>query len=98
MSHLHKDDVKAIVINYNPENISTDYSETSRELSSFLDLAADKQFILDAKKIEFDGVADNGKILNYAIGEHLIWRMLECTVEMRRRIYLHRNFISRRFV
>ena len=88
MSHLHKDDVKAIVINYNPETISTDYSETSRELSSFLDLAAnvaaDKQFILDAKDIEFDGVADNGKILNYAIGEHLIWRMLECTLEMRR--------------
>ena len=67
MSHLHKDDVKAIAINYNPENISTDYSETSRELSSFLDLAADvaavkpvleTNFILDAKEIEFDGVAD----------------------------------------
>ena len=39
-------------------------------------MAADKpvvvtKFILDAKEIEFDGVADNGKILNYAIGEHL---------------------------
>ena len=59
-------------------------AETSRELSSFLDLAADvaadkpvvvTKFILDAKEIEFDGVADNGKILNYAIGEHFIWRM-----------------------
>ena len=42
-------------------------AETSRELSLFLDLAADvaavkpvleTNFILDAKEIEFDGVAD----------------------------------------
>jgi len=50
------------------------------QLENFLDLAAvvaaDKpvvvtKFILDAKEIEFDAVAQNGNILNYAIGEHL---------------------------
>ena len=93
MSHLHKDDVKPIVMNYNPETVSTDYTKTSRKVSSFLDLAADvaadkpvvvTKFILDAKENEFDGVADNGKILNYVILEHFIRRMLESMVEMRR--------------
>jgi len=55
-------------------------AETSRELSAFLELAADvaddkpvvvTKFIMDAKEIEFDAVASNGQILNYAIGEHL---------------------------
>jgi len=50
------------------------------ELRNFLGLAADvaddkpivvTKFILGAKEIEFDGVASGGKILNYAIGEHL---------------------------
>jgi carbamoyl-phosphate synthase/aspartate carbamoyltransferase len=50
------------------------------ELRNFLDLAADvgndkpvvvTKFILNAKEIEFDAVASNGIILNYAIGEHL---------------------------
>ncbi|KAL7435709.1 hypothetical protein ACHAXH_005100 [Discostella pseudostelligera] len=50
------------------------------ELRNFLGLAAvvadDKpvvvtKFILGAKEIEFDAVASGGKILNYAIGEHL---------------------------
>jgi len=50
------------------------------ELKNFLDLAADvaadkpvvvTKFILGAKEIEFDAVANNGEILNYAIGEHL---------------------------
>ena len=50
------------------------------QLRNFLGLAADvaddkpvvvTKFILGAKEIEFDGVANNGKILNYAIGEHL---------------------------
>ena len=50
------------------------------QLSNFLDLAADigndkpvvvTKFILNAKEIEFDAVAYNGTILNYAIGEHL---------------------------
>jgi len=50
------------------------------QLRNFLDLAADvaddkpvvvTKFILGAKEIEFDGVASDGKILNYAIGEHL---------------------------
>ena len=29
------------------------------------------KFILNAKEIEFDGVAQEGKILNYAISEHV---------------------------
>lgn len=50
------------------------------ELRNFLDIAADigndkpvvvTKFILNAKEIEFDAVADKGVILNYAIGEHL---------------------------
>jgi carbamoyl-phosphate synthase large subunit len=50
------------------------------QLRNFLMLAADvgndkpvvvTKFILDAKEIEFDAVAKNGVILNYAIGEHL---------------------------
>jgi carbamoyl-phosphate synthase/aspartate carbamoyltransferase len=50
------------------------------QLSNFLDVAtevaADKpvvvtKFIVNAKEIEFDAVAYNGSILNYAIGEHL---------------------------
>jgi carbamoyl-phosphate synthase/aspartate carbamoyltransferase len=50
------------------------------QLRNFLDLAADvaadkpvviTKFIINAKEIEFDAVASEGKILNYAIGEHL---------------------------
>jgi carbamoyl-phosphate synthase/aspartate carbamoyltransferase len=50
------------------------------QLRNFLNLAADvgndkpvvvTKFILNAKEIEFDAVANNGIILNYAIGEHL---------------------------
>ena len=50
------------------------------ELSAFLDAAVGlnpdhpvvvTRFILNAKEIEFDGVAQNGKILNYAISEHV---------------------------
>ncbi len=50
------------------------------QLKNFLDLAADvaddkpvvvTKFILGAKEIEFDAVANKGTILNYAIGEHL---------------------------
>jgi len=50
------------------------------QLVNFLEIAAvvaaDKpvvvtKFILNAKEIEFDAVAQNGTILNYAIGEHL---------------------------
>jgi carbamoyl-phosphate synthase small subunit len=50
------------------------------QLNNFLDLAADvaddkpvvvTKFILGAKEIEFDAVANKGTILNYAIGEHL---------------------------
>lgn len=44
------------------------------------ELAQDKpvvvsKFILNAKEIEFDGVAQEGKILNYAISEHVEVRM-----------------------
>jgi len=50
------------------------------QLRNFLgqatEVAADKpvvvtKFVMGAKEIEFDGVAQNGHILNYAIGEHL---------------------------
>lgn len=50
------------------------------QLKNFLDLAAEvaddkpvvvTKFILGAKEIEFDAVANKGTILNYAIGEHL---------------------------
>jgi carbamoyl-phosphate synthase small subunit len=50
------------------------------QLKDFLDIATDvgndkpvvvTKFILNAKEIEFDAVANNGVILNYAIGEHL---------------------------
>jgi len=50
------------------------------QLRNFLGLAAEvaddkpivvTKFILGAKEIEFDAVASGGKILNYAIGEHL---------------------------
>mmetsp|Transcript_8103 Transcript_8103/g.9355 ORF Transcript_8103/g.9355 Transcript_8103/m.9355 type:complete len:1365 (-) Transcript_8103:22-4116(-) len=50
------------------------------QLKNFLDLASDvaddkpvvvTKFILGAKEIEFDAVANKGTILNYAIGEHL---------------------------
>jgi carbamoyl-phosphate synthase/aspartate carbamoyltransferase len=53
---------------------------TEEQLRNFLgkaaDVAADKpvvvtKFILGAKEIEFDAVADGGDILNYAIGEHV---------------------------
>lgn len=53
---------------------------TETQLVNFLDLAAEvgndkpvviTKFILEAKEIEFDAVANNGIILNYAIGEHL---------------------------
>jgi len=53
---------------------------TDSQLKMFLGLAADvgndkpvvvTKFIVNAKEIEFDAVANNGHILNYAIGEHL---------------------------
>lgn len=55
-------------------------ASTESQLRNFLSLAAvvakDKpvvisKYIVNAKEIEFDAVANNGKILNYAIGEHL---------------------------
>ncbi len=55
-------------------------ASTVNELKKFLtnagELAKDRpvvisKYILNAKEIEFDGVAQNGKILNYAISEHV---------------------------
>lgn len=55
-------------------------ADDETQLSNFLDLATEvrndkpvvvTKFILNAKEIEFDAVANNGRILNYAIGEHL---------------------------
>ena len=50
------------------------------ELSNFLEQVSAtalegpivvSKFILNAKEVEFDGVAKNGEILNYAISEHI---------------------------
>ena len=56
--------------------VATDESQLRNFLGLAADVAADKpvvvtKFILNAKEIEFDAVANNGTILNYAIGEHL---------------------------
>lgn len=56
--------------------VATDDSQLKNFLTLASDVAADKpvvvtKFILGAKEIEFDAVAKNGTILNYAIGEHL---------------------------
>jgi carbamoyl-phosphate synthase/aspartate carbamoyltransferase len=45
-------------------------------LSNAVDVSADKpvvisKYIINAKEIEFDGVASSGQILNYAISEHV---------------------------
>lgn len=56
--------------------VASDETELRNFLGLAADVAADKpvvitKFILGAKEIEFDAVANNGTILNYAIGEHL---------------------------
>lgn len=56
--------------------VASDETELRNFLSKALDVSPDKpivmtKFILGAKEIEFDAVANNGTILNYAIGEHL---------------------------
>lgn len=56
--------------------VASDESQLRNFLGLAADVAADKpvvvtKFILGAKEIEFDAVANQGKILNYAIGEHL---------------------------
>jgi len=56
--------------------VAIDDEQLKNFLSLAADVAADKpvvvtKFILEAKEIEFDAVANNGIILNYAIGEHL---------------------------
>ncbi|GMH57248.1 hypothetical protein TrRE_jg2940 [Triparma retinervis] len=56
--------------------VCTNNTQLENFLGEAAEVAGDKpvvvtQFILNAKEIEFDGVAQNGTILNYAIGEHL---------------------------
>ncbi|GMI16053.1 hypothetical protein TrLO_g1426 [Triparma laevis f. longispina] len=56
--------------------VCTDESQLTNFLAQAADVAGDKpvvvtKFILNAKEIEFDGVAQDGDVLNYAIGEHL---------------------------
>ena len=56
--------------------VASDEEQLRNFLGLAADVAADKpvvitKFILGAKEIEFDAVASNGTILNYAIGEHL---------------------------
>lgn len=66
-------------------------------LSAAGELAQDKpvvvsKFILNAKEIEFDGVAQDGKILNYAISEHVEVRVL-CLVVCRTAVKLVAFFV-----
>jgi carbamoyl-phosphate synthase/aspartate carbamoyltransferase len=56
--------------------VATDEAELHNFLDVAAEVAADKpvvvtKFIVNAKEIEFDAVANKGHILNYAIGEHL---------------------------
>ncbi|CAM9239741.1 unnamed protein product [Pylaiella littoralis] len=56
--------------------VASNHTELEKFLSAAGDAAQDKpvvvsKFILNAKEIEFDGVAMAGKILNYAISEHV---------------------------
>ena len=56
--------------------VAADESQLRNFLHLAADIAADKpvvvtKFVVNAKEIEFDGVANKGEILNYAIGEHL---------------------------
>lgn len=56
--------------------VASDESQLRNFLGLAAEVAADKpvvitKFIIGAKEIEFDAVANNGTILNYAIGEHL---------------------------
>eukprot|EP00904_Undaria_pinnatifida_P012342 jgi/Undpi1/8238/HiC_scaffold_25.g10708.m1 len=56
--------------------VASNHTELEKFLSAAGELAQDKpvvvsKFILNAKEIEFDGVAHEGKILNYAISEHV---------------------------
>mmetsp|Transcript_59704 Transcript_59704/g.176907 ORF Transcript_59704/g.176907 Transcript_59704/m.176907 type:complete len:1545 (-) Transcript_59704:239-4873(-) len=56
--------------------VASDETQLRNFLALAVDVAADKpvvvtKYILNAKEIEFDAVANNGTILNYAIGEHL---------------------------
>jgi carbamoyl-phosphate synthase/aspartate carbamoyltransferase len=56
--------------------VASDETQLKNFLGLAADVAADRpvvvtKFILGAKEIEFDAVANQGRILNYAIGEHL---------------------------
>ena len=56
--------------------VAADETQLKNFLELAIDVAADKpivvtKFVLNAKEIEFDAIANNGTILNYAIGEHL---------------------------
>ena len=56
--------------------VASDETQLKNFLELAADVAADKpvvvtKFIVNAKEIEFDAIANKGQILNYAIGEHL---------------------------
>eukprot|EP00588_Corethron_pennatum_P011723 CAMPEP_0194278912 /NCGR_PEP_ID=MMETSP0169-20130528/12630_1 /TAXON_ID=218684 /ORGANISM="Corethron pennatum, Strain L29A3" /LENGTH=1562 /DNA_ID=CAMNT_0039023225 /DNA_START=198 /DNA_END=4883 /DNA_ORIENTATION=+ len=56
--------------------VASDETQLRNYLELAAEVAADKpvvvtKFILNAKEIEFDAVAKDGQIINYAIGEHL---------------------------
>jgi len=57
-------------------NVSYDANQLSTYLQKATDVSPDhpvviSKFVSGAKEIEFDGVANNGKLLNYAISEHV---------------------------
>lgn len=57
-------------------NVATSEETLVKYLRSAVDVSRDhpvviSKFILNAKEIEFDAVAHNGHILNFAISEHI---------------------------
>lgn len=57
-------------------NVASNPAQLSAYLDQATAVSGDKpvvvsKFILNAKEIEFDAVASGGRILNYAISEHL---------------------------
>jgi len=59
----------AMSVSYNSTDLST-YLQKATDVSPDHPVVISK-FVMGAKEIEFDGVANNGKLLNYAISEHV---------------------------
>ena len=57
-------------------SVASNQEELTMCLANAAEVSADKpvvisKYILNAKEIEFDAVANKGKIINYAISEHV---------------------------